>query len=125
MRIPHRFQEGSRCSSSRVSDRSFPSALQKDCSRWAVIAEGGSLYEVCDRLVRAQHPKISPLDGQMDILYNEYCTTWGNPSYENLKRICDKIAGKGIRYLVIDSGWVSVSSSLHRISICQDEAQYS
>lgn len=71
----------------------------------AVIAEGGSLCEVCDRLVRAQHPKISPLDGQMDILYNEYCTTWGNPSFENLKRICDKLTGKGIRYLVIDSGW--------------------
>lgn len=71
----------------------------------AVIAEGGSLCQVCDRLVRAQHPKISPLDGQMDILYNEYCTTWGNPSFENLKRICDKLAGKGIRYLVIDSGW--------------------
>lgn len=71
----------------------------------AVIAEGASLYEVCDRLVKAQHPKISPLDGQMDILYNEYCTTWGNPSFENLKRICDKMAGKGIRYLVIDSGW--------------------
>lgn len=71
----------------------------------AVIAGGSSLYEVCDRLVRAQHPKISPLDGQMDILYNEYCTTWGNPSFENLKRICDKMAGKGIRYLVIDSGW--------------------
>lgn len=71
----------------------------------AVIAEGASLYEACDRLVRAQHPKISPLDGQMDILYNEYCTTWGNPSFENLKRICDKMAGKGIKYLVIDSGW--------------------
>lgn len=71
----------------------------------AVIAEGSSLYEVCDRLVRAQHPKISPLDGRMDILYNEYCTTWGNPSFENLKRICDKMAGKGIKYLVIDSGW--------------------
>lgn len=71
----------------------------------AVIAEGASLYEICDRLVKAQHPKISPLDGQMDILYNEYCTTWGNPSFENLKRICDKMAGKGIKYLVIDSGW--------------------
>lgn len=71
----------------------------------AVIAEGGSLYEVCHRLVAAQHPKISPLDRQMDIMYNEYCTTWGNPSFENLKRICDKLAGKGIRYLVIDSGW--------------------
>lgn len=71
----------------------------------AVIAEGSSLCEVCDRLVRAQHPKISPMDGQMDILYNEYCTTWGNPGFENLKRICDKLAGKRIRYLVIDSGW--------------------
>lgn len=71
----------------------------------AVIAQGTSLCQVCDRLVRAQHPKISPLDGQMDILYNEYCTTWGNPSFENLKRICDKLTGKGIRYLVIDSGW--------------------
>jgi len=71
----------------------------------AVMAEGNSLYEVCDKLVRAQHPDISPLDADMDILYNEYCTTWGNPTFGNLKRICDKIAGKGIRFLVIDSGW--------------------
>ena len=71
----------------------------------AVVAKGYSLYEVCDKLVKAQKPLISPIDNQMGILFNEYCTTWGNPSYENMKKICDKIAGKGIQFLVIDSGW--------------------
>lgn len=71
----------------------------------AVIAEGKSLYEVCDKLVKAQHPDISPVDNNMDIMYNEYCTTWGNPSFENVKKIADKIEGKGVKYLVIDSGW--------------------
>lgn len=71
----------------------------------AVVACGESLYQVCDRLVKAQHPAVSPQDADMGILFNEYCTTWGNPSFENVKKICDKIAGKGIKYLVIDSGW--------------------
>ena len=71
----------------------------------AVMARGSSLCQVCDRLVKAQHPAISPTDDHMGIVFNEYCTTWGNPSLENIKRICDRIAGKGIQYLVIDSGW--------------------
>lgn len=41
----------------------------------------------------------------MGIAFNEYCTTWGNPSYDNIKKICDKLKGKGIQYLVIDAGW--------------------
>lgn len=71
----------------------------------AVVALGTSLYQVCDRLVKAQHPLISEWDADMGIMFNEYCTTWGNPSFENVKKICDKIAGKGIQFLVIDSGW--------------------
>lgn len=71
----------------------------------AAIAEGHSLAEVCDKLVKAQNPRISEVDSDMGIVFNEYCTTWGNPSFENVKRICDRIAGKGIKYLVIDSGW--------------------
>ena len=71
----------------------------------AVIAKGTSLLDVCDKLVKAQHPMISPEDEGMAILFNEYCTTWGNPSFENVKRICDKLEGKGIKFLVIDSGW--------------------
>ncbi len=71
----------------------------------AVIAQGKSLLEVCDKLVKAQRPETSPMDSSMGILFNEYCTTWGNPTFENVKRVCDKIADKGIDFLVIDSGW--------------------
>lgn len=77
----------------------------------AVIARGESLYEVCDKLVKAQHPMISPVDDHMGILFNEYCTTWGHPTIENLKRIADRIADKGIQYLVIDSGWYGTADA--------------
>ncbi len=71
----------------------------------AVLAKGKTLYDVCDILLRAQHPAISPKDDQMAVLFNEYCTTWGNPTFENVKKTCDKLEGKDIRFLVIDSGW--------------------
>lgn len=71
----------------------------------AVIAQGNSLYEVCDKLVNAQNPNLSEIDEDCGVLFNEYCTTWGNPSYDNIKKIADKIKGRNIKYLVIDSGW--------------------
>lgn len=71
----------------------------------AVIAEGASLYEACAKLLAAQHPQISPVDDHMGILFNEYCTTWGNASLENVKKICDRLEGKGIQFFVIDCGW--------------------
>jgi alpha-galactosidase len=75
----------------------------------AVIARGNSLAEVCDRLVKAQKPDISEHDQDMGIMFNEYCTTWGNPSLENVKKICDQLKNKGVKYLVIDSGWYGKS----------------
>ncbi|WMJ86585.1 glycoside hydrolase family 36 protein [Anaerocolumna sp. MB42-C2] len=71
----------------------------------AVIARGNSLYEVCDKLVKAQKPEISQVDLDMGIMFNEYCTTWGNPTLENIKKICNKLKNKAVKYLVIDSGW--------------------
>ena len=71
----------------------------------ALIATGRSLYEVCDILIKAQHPLIFPVDKDMGIMFNEYCATWGDPSYEKMASFCDKLSGKGIKYFVIDSGW--------------------
>lgn len=71
----------------------------------AVIAEGTSLEEVCDKLVKAQQPRIAAPDEDMPIIFNEYCTTWGNPTEENLKKIAERLEGSGVKYLVIDSGW--------------------
>lgn len=73
----------------------------------AVAAVGDSLEDVCDKLVKAQHPDISPVDDHMGITFNEYCTTWGNPTIDNMKKLADKIADKGVQYLVMDSGWYS------------------
>ena len=71
----------------------------------AVVAEGASLEEVCDKLVKAQQPRIAPVDREMPVIFNEWCTTWGNPNMENLERIAARLEGTGVKYLVIDAGW--------------------
>ena len=71
----------------------------------AVVAEGASLQEVCDKLVKAQQPRIAPVDRDMPVIFNEWCTTWGNPNMENLERIAARLEGTGVKYLVIDAGW--------------------
>ncbi len=71
----------------------------------AVIAEGKSLEEVCDKLVKAQNPRIAEPDKDMPVIFNEYCTTWGNPTEEALEKIARRLNGSNIKYLVIDSGW--------------------
>lgn len=60
------------------------------------------------RLVQAamegmEHVPETELD--LPIIFNEYCTTWGEPSHENILNILESIKGKGFRYFVIDCGW--------------------
>lgn len=71
----------------------------------AIVATGSSLQEVCDRLVKAQRPDISPVDDQLPVTFNEYCTSWGNPTHTNLERIANRLEGSKIKYLVMDCGW--------------------
>ena len=39
------------------------------------------------------------------VMFNEYCTTWGVPSHENISAILETLRGKGMEYFVIDAGW--------------------
>lgn len=71
----------------------------------AVVAVGDSLLKVCDMLVKAQKPDISPVDEDLPVIFNEYCTSWGNPTVENLEKTAKKLQGSGVKYLVMDSGW--------------------
>ena len=50
----------------------------------ALIARGSSLADVCDKLIKTQHLNISPVDADMGIMFNEYCTSWGNPTIDSL-----------------------------------------
>ena len=71
----------------------------------AVFATGKSLLEVCDKLVKAQHPDTAEIDSDLPVIFNEYCFSWGNPTLENIKKAAGKLKGSGVRYFVIDSGW--------------------
>ena len=61
----------------------------------------------CDRLLDVQRQKL--LEKQrmetLPALFNEYCTTWGRPSEENIQKILRVIDGNDFDYFVIDAGW--------------------
>jgi alpha-galactosidase len=68
----------------------------------------GSLAELCDRLTSAgqRHVDQQPqVEQDLPIVFNEWCTTWGNPSHQSIALIAKKLEGTPTRYLVIDAGW--------------------
>lgn len=66
---------------------------------------------VCDRLLDAQRVKLtdSQKADKLPLFFNEYCTTWGEPSEENIDRILSVIKDRGYDYFVIDAGWYADS----------------
>lgn len=66
---------------------------------------------VCDRLLDVQRSKLLPHQRvtELPALFNEYCTTWGNPGEEIIGRLLPKITGKDFGYFVIDAGWYADS----------------
>ena len=71
---------------------------------YVTVGEGG-LDPVCQRLLTVHRRNMPRPDAKPPVMFNEYCTTWGNPSHENLKAIVQCLKGKGMEFLVIDAGW--------------------
>lgn len=68
----------------------------------------GSVDRLCQRLATAakRYVEAGPESEQeLPILFNEYCTTWGLPSHENIQGILEAIKGRPIEYFVVDCGW--------------------
>lgn len=42
---------------------------------------------------------------RLPVIFNEFCTTWGKPTEEGIKRILTVIKEKDFDYFVIDAGW--------------------
>ena len=79
-----------------------------EAPRAVLAAAMGGVDEVSACLTEAQEEALVDLpetEKDLPVIYNEYCTTWGNPTAENLEKIIDKIRGRGFAYLVIDAGW--------------------
>jgi len=53
-----------------------------------------------------KYVELGPKSEQhLPVLFNEYCTTWGLPSYDNIDGILKAIKGHGLEYFVVDCGW--------------------
>ena len=68
----------------------------------------GSLDVLCQRLTGAgmkYFRKAPPSEQELPVIFNEYCTTWGCPSHENITEILAAIRNRGFSYFVIDCGW--------------------
>ena len=68
----------------------------------------GDIDTLCDRLTAMQCDAVKSqpsIERDLPVIFNEWCTTWGNPSDEHLEAIADRLEGSGVRYLVIDAGW--------------------
>ena len=68
------------------------------------VGEGG-VDEVSQRLLTVHRRNMPRPGAELPVMFNEYCTTWGNPTHENLKKIAECLEGRGIEFLVIDAGW--------------------
>ena len=67
----------------------------------------GNVNDVCNDFVHYQDARLSVPESEesMPVLFNEYCTTWGVPSEENISAILDSIADIPFGIFVIDAGW--------------------
>ena len=66
---------------------------------------GSTVDYACQRLTQyaQKYVNAAPESEQhLPILFNEYCTTWGLPSHENIKGILEAVKGKGLEYFVVD-----------------------
>ncbi len=72
------------------------------------VCHGGGIDMICQRLTQAGQKyveKAPESEQHLPIIFNEYCTTWGCPSHENISSIVNAIKDKGFEYFVIDCGW--------------------
>jgi alpha-galactosidase len=74
----------------------------------------GSLDRLCDRLTGSQQRAVDAqpaVEQDLPIVFNEWCTTWGDPQHDRILAIADRLAGSEVRYLVIDAGWYKSDKS--------------
>lgn len=66
-----------------------------------------SVLACCNAFVAEQEQrlKVPASEEEMPVLFNEYCTTWGCPSAENIRAILKAIEPFPIDTFVIDCGW--------------------
>jgi len=74
---------------------------------WSLVTVAkGNLDGVSQRLLDLYQP-VNPqvLAGTIPQVFNEFCSSWGQPSHERILRQLDSLRGRGLDHFVIDAGW--------------------
>lgn len=72
------------------------------------VCRGGGIDGISQRMTAAMEDAVNQgpkSEQELPIIFNEYCTTWGCPSHENICGILEAIKDRGFSYFVIDCGW--------------------
>lgn len=87
--------------------KNIPAGATFETDRAFLYVGEGSVLAACNALVHEQDArlKVPEREKQLPVLFNEYCTTWGCPSEENIRKILAAIRPFGVKYFVIDCGW--------------------
>lgn len=68
----------------------------------------GDLDDLCAALTEQQSRMAYPepeSEKDLPIIFNEWCTSWGQPDEANVGALADSLRDSKARYLVIDAGW--------------------
>ncbi len=68
----------------------------------------GDLDDLCAALTAAQARPLRALpksEAGLPVVFNEWGTSWGDPSHDNMVALAESLRGSGVRYLVMDAGW--------------------
>ncbi|WP_438482654.1 glycoside hydrolase family 36 protein [Oleiharenicola lentus] len=85
----------------------LPGATFSAPTAYLTVADG-NVDAACDQLLLAAKKRISATpasEAAFPVIFNEWCTSWGNPTHDSLVQLADRLAGTGVNYLVIDDGW--------------------
>lgn len=74
--------------------------------RARLTAAEGDIQDACQKLLSLQKKAAKEYGEKgLPIIFNEYCSSWGNPTQEKELEYAGILQDKGIGYLVIDAGW--------------------
>lgn len=74
---------------------------------WAFLTVAlGSLDSVSQRLLDL-YPQDACADSEqrIPVVFNEFCSSWGQPSEQRISRQLEALKGRGLDFFVIDAGW--------------------
>ena len=78
----------------------------------------GDIEDACARLTALQHRAADAhpeRERDLPVVFNEWCTTWGEPRHDRVAEIARRLSGTGVSYFVIDAGWYrSENTAWHR-----------